>query len=75
VTVWPKRAKIGLVIGAILWISGLALLPGELAAAKQKTKIGARTVATSIVFALAAVMVLYGLPRLEKPPELPDPQK
>lgn len=74
-TSWPNKAKVGLAIGAILWISGIALLPGELAAAKQKTKIGARTVATSIVFVLAAVMVLYGLPRLEKPPELPDPQK
>jgi hypothetical protein len=72
VTIWPKRAKVGLAIGAILWISGLALLPGELAAAKQKTRIGARTVATSIVFLLAAVTVLYGLPRLEKPPELPQ---
>jgi hypothetical protein len=71
VTVWPKRAKIGLAVGAILWLSGVALLPGELAAAKRKTPLGPRTAATAVFFAVAAVLVLYGLPRLEKPPELP----
>ncbi|MGZ3420736.1 MAG: hypothetical protein ACXVEE_22865 [Polyangiales bacterium] len=71
-TVWPKSAKVGLAIGVVLWLSGIALLPGELAAARKKTKVGPRTAATAIFFAAAAVLVLYGLPRVEKPPELPS---
>jgi hypothetical protein len=70
-TLWPKQAKIALAIGVVLWLSGMALLPGEIAAAKKKVPLGPRTHVTAVLFAVAAVLVLYGLPRLEKPPELP----
>jgi hypothetical protein len=59
---WPRTHKLLLVLGVLLWIFAVVLTPGELAAAKRREKIGARTTATLVAYLFAAITVLRGLP-------------
>jgi hypothetical protein len=55
------RLRPMLVIGVVSWGLAVALTPGEVAAAKAKRPIDARTVATMMAYLAAAVLVLQGL--------------
>ena len=59
---WPRTHKLLLCLGALLWILAAVLTPGELAAAKRRDKIGARTTITLVAYLAAALAVLRGLP-------------
>lgn len=52
-----------LFVGLLLWLGALALMPGEIAAGRARTKPGPRTVAVVGLALVAAVLVLHGLPR------------
>jgi hypothetical protein len=67
---WPRREKLILTLGVVLWIAAAALTPGEMHAARVREKIGARTAIALLAYLGAALCVLRGLPR-GKQPELP----
>jgi hypothetical protein len=58
----PKR-RVLLVVGLVAWTIGVALVPGELAAAKRRAPIGPRTGAALVAFLTATTLVLAGLAR------------
>jgi hypothetical protein len=70
--IFGTRQKTSLGLGVALYALALVLTPGELAAAKARTKVGGRTAATVVLYLAAAVLVLGGLPRPAAPPPLPE---
>jgi hypothetical protein len=68
--IWTRTHKLLLTLGVLLWIGGAVLTPGEIAAAKKKEPIRARTTIALLAFMSATFFVLAGLPRKE-PQELP----
>lgn len=60
-----------LVLGALLWLGGAVLTPGELRAAKRREPIHARTAIALLAYLGGAVFTLAGLPR-RPPHELPS---
>ncbi|MBI2391118.1 MAG: hypothetical protein HYV09_16115 [Deltaproteobacteria bacterium] len=68
---WDRRSKLFLAVGAACWAAAVALTPGELAAAKRRDPVRARTAIVVLLYVAATIGVLRGLPR-GNPPDLPS---
>ena len=55
------RARLPLFVGIACWIAAVAMTPHEVAAARGKRPIDARTAVTLVLYLSAAVLVLSGL--------------
>lgn len=68
---WDRTGRVALAVGLAAWIGAAVLTPGELAAARRRDPIRARTAIVLVLYLGAALSVLRGLPR-GAPPELPE---
>lgn len=68
---WDRARRIALAAGIVAWLVSAALTPGELAAARRRDPIRARTALVLVLYLGAALAVLRGLPR-GRTPELPN---
>jgi hypothetical protein len=60
-----------LVVGGIAWLAAIAMTPGELVSSKRHASPDARTAVTLVLWAVACVGILRGLPRDDAPPPPP----
>ena len=57
-----------LTLGALLWLAGATLTPGELRAAKKREPVRPRTAIALVAYLTGALFTLAGLPRRPPPP-------
>lgn len=57
----PRRAWWVLAVGVCAWGLGVALTPGEIAAAKRREAVSPRTIAALVAYLVGAIGTLQGL--------------
>lgn len=67
---WSLKGRIALAAGVVAWLVAAALTPGELAAARRRDPVRARTALVLALYLGAALAVLGGVPR-GRTPDLP----
>lgn len=61
--IWTRTSRVALGAGVMLWLSAAALTPGEIAAAKRRDPVRARTAVVLVLYLGAALSVLRGMPQ------------
>lgn len=61
--IWPRTSRVALGSGIVLWLAAAALTPGEIAAAKRREPVRGRTAVVLVLYLVAALSVLHGMPQ------------